>query len=161
MAWDLTKENLNAFLQAEHHPLTGYLVCLLLALAIQLTGVGLLITIAGGVAGFLLKRDLKALLVTFAAGTTSWLILFAVIYLFHPIASLNAWILLGTMLPAPQITVSLIGGILTGVGGQMGALVAAYLYPPQATQLPPPRPTHPTTQPRRRRKKRKKTHSKY
>ena len=81
MSWDLTRENVSTFFRSKQHPIIGYLICLFLAFLFQLTTVGFLIVIAGGIAGFLLKEDVKAILITFAAGTTVWLVLFGLIHL--------------------------------------------------------------------------------
>lgn len=145
MSWDLTRANVRAFLRKQHHPAMGFLVCFLFAFLLQLTTVGILIVLAGGIAGFLLKRAVKAVLVTFAAGTLVWLALFATIYLLNPVAFVTATILLSTVLPAPHLIVSLLGGLLTGIGGQLGVIVADFVYPRGAeeVELPRAKPTAP------------------
>jgi hypothetical protein len=129
MSWDLTRANVRAFLRKEHHPITGFLVCFVFAFLLQLTTIGILIVLAGGVAGFLLKRAVKAVLITFAAGTSVWLTLFFTIFLLNPAAFLTAVNLLSALLPAPHLVVSLVGGLMTGIGGQLGVIVANFVYP--------------------------------
>jgi hypothetical protein len=135
MSWDLTRANVRAFLRKEHHPVTGFLVCFLFAFLLQLTTIGMLVVIAGGVAGFLLKRTVKAVLISFAAGTLVWLTLFATIYLLNPAAFVTATILLSSLLPAPQLIISLVGGLLAGIGGQFGVIIANFVYPRGAEEV--------------------------
>jgi hypothetical protein len=156
MSWDLTRANVGAFLRKEHHPAMGFLICFLFTFVLQLTTIGILIVIAGGVSGFLLKRTVKALPVTFAAGTLVWLTMFGVMYALNPVAFVTATILLSTLLPAPQLVVSLVGGLLTAIGGELGVILAGYVYPsdaqePELARSKPSSPVVPTAElPRRR-----------
>ncbi len=113
--------------------------------------------IAGIIAGFLIKNNIRAIIITFSAGFFTWIALFGVMYTSFPNAFNNAWILVGTTLPSPQIFVCLIGGVITGVGGQLGALFAEIAYPPTDDLGLPPGPERiPTDElPRRKRVKRK------
>jgi hypothetical protein len=162
MSSDLTRANVRAFLRKEHSPLVGFVVCFLFALLFQLTTVGILVVIAGGIAGFLLKRTVKTLLLTFAAGTLVWLMLFAIIYALHPTAFITAVILLSTLLPLPHLVISLVGGLLSAIGGELGVIVAEFVYPNRAEQeaiarQAPAAPLVPTAElPRRRIMKKRK-----
>jgi hypothetical protein len=118
----------------------GFLVCFILAFLLQLTTVGILIVIAGGVGGFLLKRTVKTIIITFAAGTLVWLALFAIMYLLNPLAFVAATIRLSTLLPAPHLVVSLVGGLLTAIGGELGTVLAGYVYPGGTEELALARP---------------------
>lgn len=152
-------ESFRSFAYKEHHPVTGFLVCFILALLIQLIGFGLFIAIAGGIAGFLLKRDVRAILVTFAAGTSVWLFFFGTLFILYPQASIAAWIILSQVFPAPQLLLSLLGGLICGIGGEMGVIVSSYFSPPLEYQIRPKRfrpPEPPTEIPRRRKVKRRK-----
>ncbi len=160
MSWDITRENVGLFFRKTHNPLIGFAFCFVLAILIQLTGLGIAIVIAGIIAGFLLKHNLKAIVITFAGGFTGWLALFGLMYALNPMAFTNSWLLVGQTIPAPQIFVCLIGGIITGTGGQLGSLFAEIAYP-QIQAIDdglPPGPTEriPTEElPRRKRIKRK------
>jgi hypothetical protein len=153
------RESLRNFAYKEHHPVFGFLVCFVLALVIQLIGIGILIAIAGGIAGFLLKRDVKAILITFAAGTAVWGMFFAILWILYPQASLAAWILLSQVFPAPQILLSLLGGVICGIGGEIGVIISDYFQPSPEYRIKPKRvrPTEPPPEaPRRRKAKRRK-----
>jgi len=161
MTWDITRDNLRTFFRTKHHPITGFLICYIFAFLIQLTTFGILIVIAGGLGGFLIKRNTRAMIATFLAGTSVWLTFFAIMYIANPLASIAAWLILSSILPAPQIVLSFVGGLLTGIGGQLGALLANYAYPPE-TEPPLLKPQQqvptriPTDElPRRRLQKRK------
>jgi hypothetical protein len=161
VTWDITRDNLRVFFRRKHHPVTGFLICYVIAFFLQLTTIGILIVIAGGISGFLVKHGIKSTAVTFLAGTSVWLTFFAIMYVLNPLASIAAWIILSPVLPAPQIVISFVGGLVAGIGGQLGSILAGYAYPPEA-ELPLPRPQQqlptrtPTKElPRRRLKKRK------
>ncbi|MFX1563580.1 MAG: hypothetical protein ACFFDP_09780 [Promethearchaeota archaeon] len=139
MSWDITRENLRTFFRKAHHPVTGFLICYLFAFFLQLTTFGILIVIAGGIGGFLVKNGIRATIATFLAGTSVWLTFFAIMYILNPLASIAAWFIISPIIPAPQIVISFVGGVLTGIGGQLGVILAGYAYPPE-TELPLPRP---------------------
>ncbi len=153
------RDSLRSFIYKEHHPVAGFLICFFLALLIQLIGQGIFIAIAGGIAGFLLKRDVKAIIITFAAGTSVWLLFFGILFFLYPQASLAAWLLLSQVFPAPQLLLSLLGGLICGIGGEMGVIVSDYFQPPAEITIRPrrTRPPEPPAEPaRRRRTKRRK-----
>ena len=106
-----------------------------------------------------MKKMWKGLITTFLAGFAAWLVLFGYMFLLYPAASQNAWTVLSSLIPAPQIFVSLIGGALTAVGGQLGILFADIAYGgiPDDMGLPPGPERIPTKElPRRKRVKGKK-----
>lgn len=153
------RESLRDFAYTEHHPIVGFIICFILALIIQLIGIGILIAVAGGITGFLLKRDLKAIIVTFAAGTSVWAFFFGTLFILYPQASITAWILLSQIFPAPQLLISLLGGVICGIGGEIGVIISDYFRPPPEYQIYPRRarpPESPTEAPRRRKAKRRK-----
>ena len=154
---DISRESLSAFFRQKHGVLVGFAFCFLFTLLIQLTGQGLLIVIAGILAGFLMKNTFRAILISFLAGFLAWLMLFGLLAFNSTNAFINAWILVGQQIPAPQIFVSLIGGVITGVGGQLGALFADIIYPPADDLGLPPGPERIPTEelPKRKRVKRK------
>ncbi|MFX1561793.1 MAG: hypothetical protein ACFFDP_00605 [Promethearchaeota archaeon] len=168
MTWDITRENVRTFFRRKHHPITGFLICYIFAFFLQLTTLGLLIVIAGGLSGFLMKRSTRATIITFLAGTSVWLTFFAIMYIINPLASAAAWFILSSVIPAPQIVISLVGGLLTGIGGQLGVLLANYVYPHETEppllrtqqQVPARIPTEelPRRRLRKRKEKRKKKH---
>jgi hypothetical protein len=151
------RDNLFAFLRRRHNILVGFAISFFLAILIQLTGQGILIVIAGILAGFLMKNTFRAILIGFLAGFLAWLALFGVLAFNYTNAFINAWILVGQSLPAPQIFVGLIAGVIVGVGGQIGALFAEIAYPqPDDLGLPPGPERVPTEElPKRKRVKRK------
>jgi hypothetical protein len=150
-------ENLRGFLRKRHNILVGFAVCFFLAIFIQLTGQGILIVIAGILAGFLMKSTFRAIVISFLAGFVAWLTLFGVLAFNYTNAFINAWILVGQAFPAPQIFVCLIAGVITGVGAQLGALFADIAYPPSDDLGLPPGPERIPTEelPKRKRVKRK------
>ncbi len=153
------RDSLRDFIYKEHHPVTGFLVCFTLALLIQLIGFGILIAIAGGIAGFLLKRDIKAILITFAAGASVWGLFFGILFALYPQASIAAWIILTQIFPAPQILLSLLGGVICGIGGELGVIISDYFSPSPEYKIKPMRvrvPEPPAEVPRRRKVKRRK-----
>ena len=125
---------------------------------IQMTGLGIAIVIAGIIAGFLLKNNLRAILIAFAAGFFAWLTLFGIMYAINPNAFTTSWLILSQQMPAPQLFACLVGGIITGAGGQLGAMFAEIAFPVTDDLGLPPGPTErvPTEElPRRKRVKRK------
>ena len=159
MASPFSGSNIRRILRETYSPIIGFFVCFILALFIQLIGFGIGIVIAGILAGFLMKKTWRTLITTFLAGFAAWLVIFGYMYLLNPDASLNAWIVLSSLIPAPQVFVSIIGGALTGVGGQLGTLFADIAYGgiPDDLGLPPGPERIPTKElPRRKRVKGKK-----
>ncbi|MFX1565946.1 MAG: hypothetical protein ACFFCH_08150 [Promethearchaeota archaeon] len=159
MSTDFSMETLRAFFRKKHNILVGFLLCFFIALFIQFTGYGILIVIAGILTGFLMKNTLRAILISFLGGFLAWLALFGIMAVNSTNAFINAWILVGQLMPAPQLFVSLIGGVITGVGGQLGALFAEIIYPPADDLGLPPGPERIPTEelPKRKRVKRKQT----
>ncbi|MFX1509553.1 MAG: hypothetical protein ACFFBR_04510 [Promethearchaeota archaeon] len=159
MSGEISMENVRAFFRRKHNILIGFLFCFFIALFIQFSGQGILIVIAGILAGFLMKNTLRAIIISFLAGFLAWLTLFGIMAASSTNAFINAWILVGQLIPAPQLFVALIGGVITGVGGQLGALFAEIIYPPADDLGLPPGPERiPTDElPKRKRVKRKQT----
>lgn len=157
MSGDISRESIMVFFRKKHNPLVGFAFCYFLGLLIQLTGQGILIIIAGIFAGFLMKNTFRAIVISFLAGFLGWLTLFGLMASSFTTAFINAWILVGQLMPAPQVFASLIGGVITGVGGQLGALFADIAYPPADDLGLPPGPERiPTDElPKRKRVKRK------
>ncbi len=157
MSGDFSREALFAFFRKRHNILVGFVICFFFTLLIQLTGQGLLIVIAGILAGFLMKNTFRAIFITFLAGFLAWLTLIGLMALNFTNAFINAWILVSQAIPAPQVFVCLIGGVITGVGGQLGALFAEIIYPqPDDLGLPPGPERIPTEElPKRKHVKRK------
>jgi hypothetical protein len=122
-------QSIRDFFRKRHNVFVGFAFCYFLALLIQFTGQGLFIVIAGLLAGFLMKSSFRGILVCFFAGLLSWLTLFAIMAFNYTNAFINAWDLVGQMFPAPQLLSCLIAGVITGVGGQLGALFAGIAYP--------------------------------
>ena len=152
--WD----NFRAILTRTHHPIIGFLVCYILAFFIQLTGFGIAIVIPGIIVGILLKNNLKAIITAFLAGFLVWLTLFGIMAAFNTQAFITAWFVLSPQIPVPQLFTSLIGGVVAGVGGQLGAMFAEIVFRPSDDFGLPPAPTErvPTEElPRRKRVKRK------
>lgn len=156
-------ENFRAILRQTHHPIIGFVVCFILAFFIQLTGFGIGIVIAGIITGILVKNTYKAILAAFLAGFGVWLSLFGIMLAFNTQAFINAWIVLSLQIPAPQLFVALIGGVVTGVGAQLGTMFAEIAYrPPDDLGLPPAATERVPTKelPRRKRVKRKRVKKK-
>ncbi|MFX1540504.1 MAG: hypothetical protein ACFFBX_07015 [Promethearchaeota archaeon] len=149
---------IRAFFGKTQHPLIGLVVCYLLVIMIQFTGIGIAIIVGGILAGLLVKRTYKAIIVGFVGGFLGWLTLFGLMYAFNSAAFTNAWFLLSPLMPAPPLFVCLVGGVITGVGGQLGSLFGEIAVRPRDDLGLPPSPTErvPTEElPRRKRVKRK------
>jgi len=157
MSGDISRESIRAFFRKRHNLLVGFVFCLFLTLLIQFTGQGILIVIAGIITGFLIKNSFRAIFISFIAGFLAWLTLFGLMTINFTNAFINAWILVGQTMPAPQVFVCLIAGVITGVGGQLGALFAEIIYPPPDDLGLPPGPERIPTEelPKRKRVKRK------
>lgn len=163
MSFELSRDNIVDFFKKRQNPIIGFLACFLLTIPLQLTGFGIAIIVAGIFGGFLIKRSLWAIIANFLGGFLGWLTLFGMMFVFNPAASFTAWFMVGVLMPAPQVFVSLIGGVITGVGGQLGSLFAEAAFQPEEDELkfprkPKPEPERVPTEelPRRKRVKRKK-----
>ncbi len=109
-------------------------VAFALAAVLVWTGVWQLVFLAGYVAGFLAKRPRRAVSLGFLGGAFGWGAHVAWFYLERPggaLASLFAEILglAGAGIAVALITV-LIGGLVAGLGGLVGAYAGQLAYPP-------------------------------
>ncbi len=119
-----TKKNILAFLRREN-VIFGLVSSTGLALVLELAGVFWLMVVAGGVAGFLVKRGWLSFVIGFAAVAIGWgvyLIVFAVTSPFQRFLGI-----VGGALGAPGELVVFAALIIGGMMGGLGALVGAYV----------------------------------
>ena len=119
-----TKKSILAFLRRENVVL-GLVVSTGLAMVLELAGVFWLMVVAGGVAGFLVKRGWLSFVIGFASIAIGWgiyLIAFAATSPFHRFLGI-----VGAALAAPGEIVVLAALVIGGLMGGLGALVGAYM----------------------------------
>ena len=101
----------------------GFVFCFLLAVALELSGIYLLMLLAGAVAGIFIKKGWLSFLLGFGAVALAWGIYFIVYSLTGPLTALLD--LIGSILGFSggiMIAIALIiGGLLGGVGALIGA----------------------------------------
>ena len=103
----------------------GFLVALGLAVTLELTGVYLLMILAGGIAGFFVKKGWLSFFIGFISVALAWGIYFIVFAFMGPLSEFFSLIgsiigISGTILMIMSI---IVGGLLGGVGALIGAYV--------------------------------------
>lgn len=102
----------------------GFLISFALAFLLELTGLYLLMILAGVVAGVFVKRGWLSFLIGFASVTLAWGIYFIVFALTTPLAAFLD--LIGSMTGIPGSILLILALLLGGLMGGSGALVGAY-----------------------------------
>jgi hypothetical protein len=118
------KKSVLAFVRRENVVL-GLVVATGLAMLLELTGVYWLMIVAGGVAGFLVKRGWRSFLIGFAAVVIGWGVYLLAYASTSPLQRFLG--LVGTALGMPGEVVVVATLVIGGLMGGLGALVGAYV----------------------------------
>jgi hypothetical protein len=118
------KKDILAFVRRENVVL-GLAVSTGLAMVLELAGVFWLMIVAGGVAGFLVKRGWLSFFVGFAAIAIGWGVYLVVFASTSPLQRFLG--IVGTVLGMPGEVVVLATLVIGGLMGGLGALVGAYV----------------------------------
>ena len=119
-----TKKSILAFLRRENVDL-GLVVSTALAMVLELAGIFWLMIVAGGVAGFMVKKGWLSFIIGFAAIAIGWgvyLIVYAVTSPFQRFLGI-----VGAAIGIPGEVVVLATLVIGGLMGGLGALVGAYV----------------------------------
>jgi len=122
------------FLKYEHRYIVGFLFVILLGVLFELGGWWYLMLLAGGLAGFLMKKSaIYSFLIGFAGIATVWFCFFIYFMIIGPIFELTALIasLLGFLEGSSEVLILItiiIGGLLGGLGAINGTYLAGLIY---------------------------------
>jgi len=105
--------------------LVGFITASGLAFLLELTGIYLLMLLAGGVAGFFVKRGWLSFIIGFISVTLAWGIYFIVFALIGPLSEFFA--LIGSIIGISGLILMILSLIIGGLLGGFGALVGAYI----------------------------------
>jgi len=128
-----------AFLKYKHLSITGFLFAIILGALFELGGWWYLMLLAGGFAGFLMKKSaLASLLIGFLSIAGVWFCFFIYFMIIGPIFEFTALItsILGFLEGSPEILILItiiIGGLLGGLGAMNGTYLAGLIYPQKET----------------------------
>jgi len=128
-----------AFLKHEHCYIVGFLFTVLLGALFELAGWWYLMLLAGGFAGFLMKKSvLYSFVIGFAGIALVWFCFFIYFMIIGPLFELTALIasILGFLEGSSEILVLItiiIGGLLGGLGAMNGTYLAGLIYPQKQT----------------------------
>jgi hypothetical protein len=132
-----------AFLKHEHCYIIGFLFAVILGALFELAGWWYLMLLAGGFAGFLMKKSaLYSFMIGFVGIALVWFCFFIYFMIIGPIFELTALIasimefLEGSSELLVLITI-IIGGLLGGLGAMNGTYFAGLIYRTQASSLEP------------------------
>ncbi|HUY00767.1 MAG TPA: hypothetical protein VMV49_14495 [Candidatus Deferrimicrobium sp.] len=131
MTW--TEKILN-FLKKEHSYLSGLGMAVILGFLLELTGLWYLMLLAGGVAGFFIKKPAPlSFLVGFCGIAIVWFCFFVYFMTIGPLSEFLVLItsILGFLESSPGILILItiiIGGILGGLGAWNGTYFASLIY---------------------------------
>ncbi|TFF90261.1 MAG: hypothetical protein EU548_03935 [Promethearchaeota archaeon] len=106
--------------------LTGFILAFFLSLAIELTGIYLLMIIVGIIAGILIKKGWHSFIVGFGSVALAWGIYFILFSFIGPLGELLN--LIGVILGVHGSLLIFISILLGGLLGGVGALVGAYAF---------------------------------
>ncbi len=137
-------EKILAFLKDEHSYLIGFLFTILLGFLFELAGWWYLMLLAGGFAGFLVKKSaLFNFLIGFAGIALVWFCFFIYFMIIGPIFDFTALIasVLGMLENTPNLLILItiiMGALLGGLGALNGTYIATLIYSKEnpAQQLP-------------------------
>ncbi len=118
------KKSVLAFMRRENVVL-GLVVSTGLAMVLELTGVYWLMIVAGGVAGFLVKKGWLSFIIGFAAVAIGWGVYLIVYTTTSPLQYFLG--LVGKAMDMPGEIVVLATLVIGGMMGGLGALVGAYV----------------------------------
>jgi hypothetical protein len=122
------------FLKKEHSYLTGLGIAVLFGFLFELTGLWYLMLLAGGLAGFFIKKPAPlSFLVGFCGVAIAWSCFFVYFMMIGPLSEFLALItsILGFLETNPSILILItiiLGGILGGLGAWNGTYIASFIY---------------------------------
>lgn len=105
--------------------LIGFISSLLLGLALELTGIYLLMLLAGFVCGIFVKKGWHSFLVGFLSIASAWEIYFIIFSFVGPMGDLL--VIIGNLIGIQGGIILMITIIIGGLLGGVGALVGAYI----------------------------------
>lgn len=126
-----------AFLKYRHYYLVGFLFTILFGALFELAGWWYLMLLAGGFAGFLMKKSaIYSFIIGFAGIALVWFCFFIYFMTIGPIFELTALIasIMGFLEGSSEILILItiiIGGLLGGLGAINGTFLAGLIYPPE------------------------------
>jgi hypothetical protein len=134
-----------AFLKHEHCYIIGFLFTVIFGALLELAGWWYLMLLAGGFAGFLMKKSaLNSLIIGFAGIALVWLCFFIYFMIIGPLFELTALIasIMGFLEGSSELLVLItiiIGGLLGGLGAMNGTYLAGLIYPQEkpSEKIPP------------------------
>jgi hypothetical protein len=124
-----------AFLKYQHYYIVGFLFVVLLGVLFELAGWWYLMLLAGGFAGFLMKKSaISSFVIGFAGIALVWFCFFVYFMIIGPLFELTALIasILGFLEGSSEVLVLItiiIGGLLGGLGAITGTYIAGLIYP--------------------------------
>ncbi len=131
----ILKDMVLDFLRAGHSLLLGFLIAFGTGFLFELAGWWYLMLLAGGLAGFFMKKSaIKSMLVGFLAIAALWVCFFIYFMIIGPIFELTALItsILGMLETTPWLLIVItivIGGFLGALGALNGTYIANLIYP--------------------------------
>ncbi|MFX0175929.1 MAG: hypothetical protein ACFE85_06840 [Candidatus Hodarchaeota archaeon] len=102
----------------------GFIISFILAFLLELTGLFLLMLLAGGVAGFFIKRGWISFITGFMSVALAWGIYFIVFTFIGPLSEFLE--VIGSIIGISGVILMMLSLIIGGLLGGTGALVGAY-----------------------------------
>ncbi len=130
----IVEEKVLAFLKDEHNYLIGFLCVILFGFLFELAGWWYLMLLAGGFAGFLVKKSaLYNFLISFVGIALVWFCFFIYFMIIGPLFEFTALIasVLGMLVASPNLLILItivMGALLGGLGALNGTYIASLVY---------------------------------
>ena len=105
--------------------LPGFIISISLALLLELTGNYFLMLLAGGVAGFFVKKGWLSFIIGFIGVSLAWGIYFVIFAFIGPLGEFLD--LIGSIIGMSGVILLILSLIIGGLLGGIGALVGAYV----------------------------------
>ncbi|MFX1358345.1 MAG: hypothetical protein ACFFA8_13820 [Promethearchaeota archaeon] len=105
--------------------LVGFIIAFALAFFLELTGIYLLMLLAGGVAGFFVKRGWISFIIGFMSVALAWGVYFIVFAFIGPLSEFFE--LIGSIIGLSGLILMVLSLTIGGLLGGTGALVGAYI----------------------------------
>ncbi|MFX0141013.1 MAG: hypothetical protein ACFFDN_45660 [Candidatus Hodarchaeota archaeon] len=103
----------------------GFIIAFTLAILLELTGLYLLMLLAGGVAGFFVKKGWLSFIIGFMSVALAWGTYFIVFVFIGPLGEFFE--LIGSIIGISGVILMILSLIVGGLLGGVGALVGAYI----------------------------------
>ncbi|MHA1266269.1 MAG: hypothetical protein ACTSRS_13635 [Candidatus Helarchaeota archaeon] len=138
-SFGILKDMFLDFLRSPHSYTLGFIVVCLFSFLFELAGWWYLMLLAGGLAGFLIKRPGHwCFLLGFCGTALIWIGFFAYFMTIGPLTELTSLIssIMGIFETFPNALILItifIGGLLGGLGALNGTYIAKIVYPPKKT----------------------------